>query len=363
MEGTYLNVKNFLSKNTLIVPENTDEFLKLYNMASPELIFRVEKLMNPLFQDYTVSFSDETKKLIRFTGGYNSDQDRTVHGIFIFQLKDMYVAYPDRFFLTIEDMVDGNKFKIDHGRVFYSFKEGNTTDIESFISFKELGYKNIGDYESSMKQNTADYFSRITKLADSFPQNIRERYFNPEQNINDAIIREAGLFYHKIKSGNPSYEEIIESFKQGYEDFESYNTSKRFGNLSHAEFSDFRKYADSFNTYEAYLKAKNNSIWTESGIMLFDKLTAIRDKSGYPDLVEALIHYILENYIFEKMSKEAFTNKIRSLISDILNKYGMQENGDLRNYNSLLEPAIADLESRKQLFEYNQSTGVIRIIR
>ncbi|HPS59499.1 MAG TPA: hypothetical protein PK514_15470 [Spirochaetota bacterium] len=364
MEETYLNVKNFLSSKTMVVPDCIDEFLKLYNKAAPEMVFRVEKLINPMFQDYTLTFSEETDRLRQYTYLYDKDTDKKVNGIFVFQFKDMHIAYPDRFFITIEDMIDGKKFNIDHGKVYYSFREGNTSDIESFISFKELGYNNIHDYETSGKMNTSEYYSKIKKLADTLPQNIKDKFFNINQSyINDKILREADLFYYKQKSGNPSYEEIIESFELGYDDFVTFNTAKIYGNLTYNDFSEFRKYADSFNTYEAYLKAKKNSIWSESGVLLFEKLEVIKEKSDYPNMVEALIHYILENYIFEKMSKEAFTNKLRNIINDIVNKYGMQDNRFFNDYNSLLESSIADLENRKVLFEYSQSTGVIRIIK
>ena len=364
MDETYLNVKNFLSGKTILVPGSIDELLKLYHKAAPEIVFRVEKLMNPLLQDYTITYSEETERLRQYTHLYDKETDKKINGIFVFQFKDMHIAWPDRFFLTIEDMIEADKFKIDHGKVYYSFKEGNTPDIESFISFKELGYKNIQDYEASRGQDTPGYYSEIKKTVDAFPRNIRDLFFNTDQSRgSERISGEADLFYYKIRSGNPSYEEIIESFKLGYDDFNTYKTAKRYGSLNFSEFSEFRKHADSFNTYEAYLKARNNSIWSESGVLLFDKLTAIKEKSGYSNLVEALVHYIIENYIFEKMSKDAFANKISSIIGDILGKYGMQENSELKDFNSLLEPALAELENRKVLFEYSQSTGVIRIIR
>lgn len=364
MDDTYLNVKNFLSQNTMLVPGSTGEFLKLYHMAAPEMVYRVEKLLNPLFQDYTVSFSEQSARLRQYTYSFDKDSDSRVTGVFVFQFRDMHIAFPDRFFITIEDMIEADKFKIDHGKVYYSFREGNTSDIESFISFKELGYKNINDYNTAVKENTGSRFREIKGLVETLPANIRERFFYNNQSYpNDKILKEAGLFYYKTANNAQSYDEVIESFRLGYDDFDTYRKSKRFGSLSFDEFAEFKKHADGFNTYEAYLKAKNSSIFTESGILLFDKLTALKERSGYSNLVEALIHYILENYIFEKMSREAFTNKIRSLISDILIKYGMNENNELKDFNSLLDPSIAELESRKELFEYNQSTGVIRIIK
>ena len=364
MDGAYLNVKNFLSKYTMIVPDGIDEFIKLYQGSAPEIIFRIEKIIDPVFHDYTISFTDETEALRQYTYPYDRESDKKANGAFVFKYKDFYVVYPDRFFNTIEDMIDAAGIRIDHGKVFYAFKKGNTKDIESFIKFKELGYNNISDYETACRDNTPEYFSELVKLIDSFSENIKDKILHGDEPGPDSrILKESWLYYFKIKNGNPSYPEILEAFNLGYDDFDLYRTAKRFGNIACNEFMEFKKYAGSFNTYNTYLKAKQNSIWTESGVLLFEKLVTIRNTSGYPDMVEAMIHYILENYIFEKMSKDAFANKIRNLISDILDKYGMQDNNDLRNYKSLLESAIDDLEKRKQLFEYNQSTGVIRIIK
>lgn len=364
MEDRYLNAKIFLSQETILIPSTTDEFIKLYHRASPENVFRVEKLISPVFQDYTITFSAETDSLREYTCSYDREADRKVKGVFIFSMGDMHVAFPDRFFATIEDMIEGNKFKIDHGRVYYSFKEGEAPDIESFISFKKLGYDCIKDYETAVQEKTAEYYAVITQLVPSLPQNIIDRYFSSSNSgSSENIQKESCLFYYKQRTGNPSYEQIIEAFKHGYEDFETYMTSRRYGDLTSGQFSEFRKYIDTFNTYESFLKGKNNSIRTESGVMLFEKLAAIQEKCGYSNIIEALIDYILETYIFEKMSREAFVNKIRSLVYDILNKYGMQENGLLKDYDRLLDPAIRSLEAGKTLFEYNESTGIIRVIK
>lgn len=364
MEEPCLNAKNFLSSRTLLVPGSIGEFINLYEKTSPDIIIRAEKLLNPMFQDYTITYSPETERLRPYTLFYENETDKKVSGTFIFQYKDMHIAYPDRFFLTIEDMKAANKFKIDHGRVYYLFRDADAPDIETFINFKEPGYKNIHDYEASRTENTSWYYTAVKAMETSLPKNIRDRFFNAGQtNAEDRISKEADLFYFRIKNGSPSYEDILESFKLGYVDFDTYRGAKRFGSLSYGEFSEFKKHADIFNSYDAYLKAKNNSIWSQSGVLLFEKLTVIREKSGYSNLVVAMVHYILENYIFEKMSREAFTTKIRNIIGDMLVKYGMHENIELRGYNSLLELSIAELEKKKELFEYSQSTGVITIIR
>jgi hypothetical protein len=58
MEESCLNAKNFLSSRTLLVPGSIEEFLKIYEKASPDTVIHTEKMLNPLFQDYTITYPD-----------------------------------------------------------------------------------------------------------------------------------------------------------------------------------------------------------------------------------------------------------------------------------------------------------------
>jgi hypothetical protein len=230
MKNNYMYADNFLSAKSMLVPASFEEFLTLYDKAAPEVVFHTKRILNPVFQGYSYHLSKETTELITLIGhSIPSFNDSNV-STFIFEYRDLHITYPSREFSSIEDMKDSLKYNIDHGRAYNRLKDSNAPDLQTFMDFYKLGYKIFSDYEQSLKEETSTYFAELNDKFDQYPENIREKFFNisgGDINSLRKINTEGDFFYLKLVTVDSTYEKLIDSFLQGFENFNDYLESQK----------------------------------------------------------------------------------------------------------------------------------------
>ncbi len=230
MNKNYMYADNFLSQKSMLVPASFEEFLILHDKAEPEIVFHTKRILNPIFQGYSYHLSKETTELITLIGHTIPNFNDSNVSTFIFEYMDMHITYPSREFSSIEDMKESFKFNIDHGRAYNRFKDSSAPDLQTFIDLYTAGYKNFADYGQAIKEGASDYYARLIEKIDQYPQNIREKYFKNDSihSINPRMINSEGDFYYmKLITPGATYENIIDSFMKGFENFSEYLESEK----------------------------------------------------------------------------------------------------------------------------------------
>ncbi len=230
MKNNYMYADNFLSQKSMLVPASFEEFLILFDKAAPDLIFHTKRILNPVFQGYSYHLSKETTELITLIGHTVPNFNDSNVSTFIFEYKDLHIAYPSREFSSIEDMKESFKYNIDHGRAYNRIKDSNAPDLQTFIDLYTAGYKNFADYQQSVRECTSDYFAQLIDKLDKYPQNIKDKFFKNDSphSINPRMINTEGDFYYmKLITIGSTYEKIIDSFLKGYENFSEYLESEK----------------------------------------------------------------------------------------------------------------------------------------